>query len=391
MDESSPESQSLNTQRRIKIDIPEVFKQNNEEVWEELEKYIFTGFLSSQAVVANQNFVFKSLNHYELKNIDFMRPMRSAPAEARSLFRSHFIAHSIFMINGSNVLYDRPKNINRMIRLVLRLDPKIQDKIIENLSALNSRAHRLYPLTEFYVQENRSRYKWLQISNVPVHSVEATGIPGTDMLGMNYSQQTWVAMNRANDKREQMERDWANAKFIGSCMSKGVRNIDERDRARIERERTELEERKLKALYSYLNRTESGEGAPETVTLPDGRTAVVEKRHHADSVQELAAQLESALSGEKDHHDMIVEKTLRENNERNKAIEEQRAKLHSLPMIQVDAEEFAGGQSKILGGHKEADIYLERIRRLKSEQRERAFQEPPDLDPIIENSDKTIE
>ena len=344
----------------------------NDGVWEELEQYIYTGFLIAPAYLVSHNFVFKSLNHHEIRMIEFMRPVGAQPIEARSLFRAHFIAHSVFMIDGSNVMFERPRNISKLIRIISRLPPEIQDKIIENLGSLNSRAHRLFPLAEVYSFEPRSRYRWLQLSGSPIHSPLSTGIPGTDELGMNYAQLTWTAMNRVQDQKERIERDWSNTKFIGSCMSKGIRQIDEKDRSRAEKERTDLEDRKIQVLYEYINRVDpKSTREANLVQLPDGRQAVVEKRFMADTAEELADQLSSALSGEKDHHDMVIEKQMEKLQARSKYIEEQQRRVYSSPKIELPESKSIGhGSSMIIGGQEEADSHMARIRELQFKQME---------------------
>lgn len=354
------------TQERIKIDIPKVHQQGSDEVWAELEKYIFTGFLVNPAIIHNHNFVFKTLNHYEVKNIEFMKPAKSAPSETKSHFRHCFIAYSIFMIDGVNVLYERQRNLRGIIRTISKIPAPIQDKIVTHLSALNNQAHRLHPLAEIYVQENRSRYRWLQVQGFAVHSPLATGIAGTEDIGMNYSQQTWVALNRLQDKREDMERDWTNAKFIGSCLAgKGVKAVDERDKARHERERVEHEEKKMELLHSYLNRTTSAEEDPKNLAkLPDGRSATIVKRFSATSVEELAGQLSQALNGEKDHHDSVVEAQVNKLRLRSQSIDKNKHKMYELPASSHSSETG----SRVLSGKQEADAYLARLEAMRETQ-----------------------
>ncbi len=229
--------------------------------------------------------------------------------------------------------------------------------------------------------------------NSPIHSVLSTGIPGTDELGMNYSQQTWTALNRVQDRRDEVEKDWSHAKFIGSCMSKGVRSIDERDRSRVEQERTDLEDKRMKILYNYLNRT-SGTAEPlQKVQLPDGRMATVEKKFQADSVEELADQLSAALSGEKDHHDLVIEAKVRSLRDRSKRIEAAQRKIYMspAPAIPSSNEPGIGSSSRILGGKADAEAHLARIQELRIKQMELARLIEPDLNRPNEGSDETSE
>lgn len=371
-------------QKRVKIEVPDIYKQVDDSVWEELEKFIFTGFLVSPATVQNQSFVFKTLNHHELRNIQFMKPARGIPEE-RSNFRSSFIAHSVFMIDGNNALYERPRHINRLIRAISKIPAKLQDQIVENLGALNEKTQLLLPLVEAYAYENRSRYRWMQIKGQPIHSPLSTGIPGTDQIGMNTCQQTWVAMNHIVDRHDEIERDWQNAKFIGSCFAgKGIRSLEEKDKNRREKERTEREDLKMKVLYIYLNRKvgkEVKDEEPVPITLPDGRLAHVVKRFRAETAQELAQQLSSALSGEMDYHDMVIAAKEKQIRARSEEIEAQQKKFLSRPPLYP---EIAGGGSRIIGSRAEAEAQLARMKALQAEQIQQARRT---ASPNRENSD----
>jgi len=371
--------------KRVEITLPEIYKQVDESVWEELEKYIFQGFLVSPAIVSGKSFIFKTLNHYELRNIDFMRPAASSAPEVHARFRAAFIAYSIFMVDGNNALFDRPRHITRLIKVVAKIAPNLQDEIVKQLATLNEMAHRLVPLVEPYAYENRSRYRWLQMSTQPIHSTLSTGIAGTDELGMNSCQQTWVALNKIIDKRDLIEADWNHAKFVGSCMAgKGMRAIDEKDRSRREKERVDREELKLKVLYQYLNRKigkEVGSEEPVPIQLPDGRQAQVVGRFRAESAEELRDQLAAALSGEKDYHDLVIDAKDRELRHRAELIEQEKKQYYRAP---PSYPELGGGSSRVIGGKKEADEYLKRMQDLRNEQLERSRKS---VVPKHENSD----
>lgn len=348
--------------RRVEIKVPDQYRDVDEAVWKELEEYIFTGFLSSHANLIGNSFVFKTLNHQEVRNINLMRP----PGGVNSQFKASFIAYSLFIAMGRNVLHHRADNIDKLVDLMSRVPSMYQDKILENLNALNKRANRLYPLVEAYVHEPRSRYRWLYLKKLPIHSTEATGIPGTSELGMNYCQQTWVAMNEALDKREDAEVDWNHAKFIGSCFAgKGMVSIDEQDKARRARERQEIEENKMKVLREYIDASagklvESGKG---TVPLPDGRQATVEGRFKADTVEELADQLSSALSGERDWHDKAVADHFRRVRAEQAAVAHESRQLAVLPPRLARAGDSVAGGSRVMS-REDANAYVERMQAL---------------------------
>jgi hypothetical protein len=370
--------------QRIRIRVPETYKVVDEEVWSELESYIFQGFLTATAVIAGKTFVFKTLNALEMRNVNFMRPTRGVTPDGSDPFKAIFIAYSIFMVDGSNTLYERPRHINRLVKVIKKLPLKLQDKILENLSSINQRAVRLFPIAESYCHENRSRYRWLQVSGIPIHSPMATGIPGTDELGMNQCQQMWTAVNRTLDRRDIMEREWQNAKFVGSCMAgKGIRSIDEKDRMRLEKERIDREEQKIKVLHAYLNRKSGIEEPKPKVHLPDGRFAEVvegtqaDGKFRAETAEELADQLERALAGEKDFHDLVIEAKERELRVRARAIKAAQQSFFQLPPMSSDSdsdsEENIGGLStRVIGDKAIADGYLSRMKVLQAEQLKKA-------------------
>jgi hypothetical protein len=373
--------------RKVNISVPDIYKQTDEAVWLDLEQYLYTGFLTNPAVIQEKSFVFKTINSYELRNIQFLRPSGGGLADGSAMFRNAFIAYSLLMVDGNNTLYERPRHISRLIKAISKLAVKIQDNIVENLTALNERASLLLPLVEVYAYENRSRYRWLQIKGNPIHSTISTGIPGTSDIGMNVCQQTWVAINHVIDRNEEIERDWQNAKFIGSCFAgKGMRSIEEKDKSRRQRDKEDREDLKMKVLYTYLNRRIGkdipGE-EPVPIKLPDGRMAQVVKRFRADSAEELADQLSAALSGEQDYHDTVIEAKVAQLRKRGEEQETFRKSLAArAPLVSGQGNMSSG--ARILGGKAEADAYVARMKALQLEQVQRAARERK---PEPENSD----
>ncbi len=357
---------SDNTTKKIVISVPETYKKVSDDVWKEFEDFLFTGFLTATSIVKKHHFVFKTINQNEIKLISYAKPVRSSKFESDTSFRIRLIAHSVFMINGVNVLYERPNHIDKIIRIIGTLSPVEQNRIIDNLSYLNERSNRLFPLTEVYTYENRSRFKWLHIIGSPINSHLNTGVPGTDHLGLTSTQQMWVSLNHIVDTKEEVERDWANAKFVGSCMAggKAIKSIDEKDKGRINKEKQEREELKMKVLYRYLNKIDKeGEEYESKIYLPDGRLATVVNKFKAETAEELAEQLSSALSGEKDYHDMVMDQKMKEMEGRSKEIDSQKHKLFSLNLESQDG-------SRSIGNSQAAKEYMERINRLKEIKRE---------------------
>lgn len=347
---------------KIKIEIPDHYKRGlDESVWEELEGFLFKGFLTSHARVFNIDFVFKTLNIHESNLINFSKPSKESPLEQKTSFQAKFIAYSIFMIDGENALHDRSNHIRELILIIKKIPISLQNEILNRLGDLNKQASRLYPLVEVFVHENRSKLHWHQLHNTQIHFSENTGIPGTHHLGMNSCQSTWTSLNRLIEIRDQAERDWGNAKFIGSCFAgKGVRSIDQQDKQKRDLENQKIEELKVDVLYKYMNKLDEDSKVEKQTMLPDGRLAEVEREYKAETVQDLADQLSQSLSQEKDFHDLVVEQTLDRLKERRSEIEKRRRVVSSGIIQNME------GGSRIIGGKEAADQVLARIRNARN-------------------------
>jgi hypothetical protein len=121
--------------------------------------------------------------------------------------------------------------------------------------------------------------------------------------------------------------------------------------------------------------------------------AQVEKKFQAISVDELAEQLSASLSGEKDHHDLVVDRKLREiNTVREEQIEMGRrvySRSESDSVFRASSSIPISGASRIIGGKAEADAQLARMRKLQAEfVSKRARQIPGDLQSSDEGSSK---
>lgn len=348
---------------KIRIKVPDIYRKVSTNVWDELETYIFRCFLTASANFSGIDFVFKTLNHHEVMNIAYHRPITGSSEEVQRRYHATFISYSIFMMDGENVLLERTKNMRRLVKIFEKFDNTALEKIISNLSHLNKRASFLFPLTEVYIHENQSRSRWLQTKQVTVNTPSVTGIVGSDTIGMNYCQQVWTSLNQLQDLKDEIERDWNHSKFVGSCFNgKGVRPIEERDRGRREKERQEHDELKMKVLYRYLNRDDKGNSIdPEDVmTLPDGRRVKVESRKSSQTVDELADELSASLSGEKDAHDIAIEKALTQIRKKRDEAESEKMNIYKAPYLD-DSDSI----SSVLSGKDEADNRIMRIRRLQ--------------------------
>lgn len=269
----------------------------NPEVYRDVTPLLTRGFLTLPAEINDVLFVFKSLNHHEFELLRMMGGFHHDRAPTQT-FWDLFLAYGIFMVDGMNVLHDRERSVRDIARTFSDFPPGARAKLIRNLSELNRRANMATILTEAYATEAYSRHRWAQVRGLDLMGSTVTGIAGTERLGLNYAQLTWRALNHYEDQSEQMEREWENAKFVGACMAgKGIQKVHSSDERRREKHRETMLSRKDRVLRHAL----FGDPIEGDAEMQGGKVVVA-----ARTVEDLSAQLQASLRGEKDWHDEVV-------------------------------------------------------------------------------------
>ncbi len=336
------ESEGDGEDQRVPIPrAPEV----NPEIYKDVVGMLFRGFLTKTADINGALFVFKSLNQNEFDLIRLMTGMVDDTVPSR--FWDVFLAHAVFLVDGQNVLVDRQRVIPQLTKRFQEMLPQAKSMIVRHLSELNRRAGQATIMTEAYAYESYSRYRWAQFQGLDLTSPAANGVPGTELLGLNWAQLTWRALNYYEDIGAAYERDWENAKFIGSCMAgKGVQKVYNRDHDRHRKEAEERIARKDRILRHLI------EGAPmdDNVTIRNGQTVVV-----AQTVEQLADQLDRTLRGEKDWHDEVVD--AHERRVRERFQQQQQLRLE----MAAQADERFGTQ-RLIGSSSVEGLTAEQVR-----------------------------
>ncbi len=249
-----------------------------------VEALLFKGFLTTKVSFEGLVLVLKSLNIQELDLIADQCPLRSDPSYSKE-FESLMLAYAIYMIDGQNVLRQRPDSIHSMRDYLKSAPERVRTELLHELLTLQQTQDVELQRLEAYSYEPTSRHIWASMKGHVPNDTRLTGISGTDKLGLNSHQKAWYFLNQAEDERLALESDWSVAKFVASAYnSKGVKKFDDKDKAR------------LKRLHEERERIRQGiEASP----------AVLAKRGPR-SVEDLHAQLQADLTGKKDLHDMIV-------------------------------------------------------------------------------------
>ena len=292
------------------------------EVYKDVEAMLFHGFILLPANINGVQFVFKSLNQHEFDMVRLIGGS-SDGGENSTRFWTQFLARCVLLVDDINVLTERATAMPKLLELFEGLPRDARKRIVRYLSEINRRAANAVTLTEAYAMEKQSRFRWAQTMGLDLTSPSVTGLEGTQGLGLNWAQLLWRALNYYEDQNYGNEREWENAKFIGSCFAgKGLSKIYGQDTRRREAERNEQIARKDRLLRHVL--------LGEPLESSKGADTVVRAAH---TVEELSKQLEADLKGEQDFHDRVVaaaEERIREQHrQRRKELEDlvaQRAK-----------------------------------------------------------------
>jgi hypothetical protein len=308
---------------------------------------LFRGFVTQLAEINGVPFVFKSINNheYELINLVTGGDFTQRPSKIKDYY-DLFLTYGVLMVDGQNVLPNRDKWTSELKGFFAELPTTARQKVIRHLSEINRRAYRAVILTEVFSYEGASRLRWAQLQGVDLTSTAVTGLQGTEILGLNWAQLTWRALNHYEDLKYQSEADWENAKFVASSMAgKGMNKIHAHDRTRRDKEREEQVTRRDKLLrYALFGEAMDGprkeDGAPMQV---------------ANTVAELADQLQADLRGEKDWHDQVVE----EHERRVRQASENRAE--QLRVVVERHREESGGKP-VFGGTERQGLTPQEVR-----------------------------
>lgn len=330
--------------------IPEV----NPEIFKDVEPMLFRGFLVQPVEINGVQFLLKSLNHHEFEMVNLLSNGEGFVATQR--FYDLFLSYGVLMVDGVNVMPDRDQWTVEIQKMFEGLVRGAKDKIVRHMSEMNRRATRAVVLTEAYFLENSSRLRWAQLRGLDLTSTSATGISGTERLGMNWAQLAWRSLNYFEDTREQSEADWENAKFVASSMAgKGMSKIHAQDRQRKKTLQDERIDRRDKILRLAIL------GKDDGVNIKDGQVIRV-----ARSTEELATQLQRDLKGEKDWHDMVVEahetRAKQEIQDRSTRMQEY-AEKHAL---ESGGRSLYGGTADITTGLSNEEVQ-ERMQRRRAE------------------------
>ena len=251
-----------------------------EERYDDLEKLLYRGFLTSPVKIGGLRLVLKSLNAQEF---DLVQDRLDSVPDY--MYDGYMLAASTYMAAGVNNLVLGEERIHVLSDAFRWLPLKVRRVLLSVIRGLNAKAAAALKYLESYLYESGSRQQWLVRRGTPLCSSSLTGIPGTDTLGLNGAQMTWQTFNLLEDDRVSDDRRWDTMAFVASASDpKGVRKVISMVNSRRKHE----EERREK-----VRLTGSSE-EPDQIMI------------RADTVEDLQEQMRKWVQGEEDFHDQII-------------------------------------------------------------------------------------
>jgi hypothetical protein len=267
-----------------------------EKAYSNLEDIITYGFLCRGICYKDNTIILKTISDKEYKLISFYTPDQS---DKLSLCR---LAFSTFMVDGNNFLIDRNKNIPELIDFYKDIPVTAFSKILTDTNDLHKEYIDSLDFLEGFCYTDRSRVLWNIYRGV--NSLNFYGIEGSDKIGINSTQESWVAINQQLDSEEEYNKEFRLSLMVASSMnSKGCKSIENK----YEFHKTELEElRKDIAKYGYDKRR-----ILKKKEEKDGWAVPLKTR------EDIVRELNREMSGNIDKHDAFIDNWIKEQKEKS--------------------------------------------------------------------------
>jgi hypothetical protein len=260
-----------------------------EKAYRNIEAIITFGFLHKGLRYKNNIIILKTITDKEYQLIPFYTTYENLDSV---LYR---LAFSTFMINGYNFLVDRNETIPELFSFYNELSTVSLNKIMDASNKVYNEYIESLEFLEGFCYTDRSRALWKILSGKDVTTKGSYyGIQGTENLGLNSAQESWIVINRQLDSEEDYNTQFRLSLMIASSFSgKGAQKIENSYEAHLK----ELEELRADiAKYGHdrnrwINQQKERNGWG----------------YIAKTREDLVRELNREMSGDKDKHDAYIE------------------------------------------------------------------------------------
>ena len=244
------------------------------ETYRNIKHLIFDGFIPVRLSIGDTNLTLKSIYPREFSYIEMIAPKKESERIP------YYFLYSIVFLDGIEIQPHKKELHDPIVSVFNKMHAKTVEKIFNVLTDIQRYYSASYENLEGYLYEKESRYLW---------TIYKQSILGgfTNSWGYNTAQESWISFNQREDRKEQMDMDFNNAKFIVSALvgSKEVRKLDNLEKMR------ETEELRRRQEIRLKNKTQKLRLTPPVNTK-----------------EELVQELHKQMRGEKDLHDKIIER-----------------------------------------------------------------------------------
>lgn len=266
------------------------------EAYANIEKIITYGFLPLGMRYRGNSLLLKTIGD---KEYQFLLFLGGEDAVEYSLNR---MVYSTFLINGVNYLVDREKNFKELKDFYQGLPTSFYKTIHGKIGEIYKVYVDSLEYLEGFSYTPKSRHLWKVFNNNTANMGFYQGIAGSHNIGLNSVQENWIVMNRHMDDEEDYEVNFKLSLMVASSFAgKGAKELG----SKFDFQKKELEElRKEIAKYGYDKKRIVKQKKEEIWARPI--------RTSEDLVRELNRQ----MSGDKDKHDLFIEKWLERQKKR---------------------------------------------------------------------------
>jgi len=269
-----------------------------EDAYAIIDRIIVNGFLTAEMRVDGSYIVMKNMSDRESLMLDMFRDAENVLDDIACR-----LSFCTFSVDGMNFLPSRAEAMPALMGFWREAPTSLVVATNMAVQGISERYLEVISYLEGYCYTDKSRYLWRVYKEGGLFAV-----PGAVALGLNAVQENWAVVNRSLDDEDDYNKDFNLSLMVASSFnSKGAKVISRN----YDTKRTELLELRAEiAKWGYDRKRVEEEKKQSEWTVP--------LRSREDLVRELYRQ----MRGEKDKHDLFMEKWMQKQRERAEQVKQ---------------------------------------------------------------------
>ena len=276
------------------------------EAYSILHRVTEKGFDVAGIKVSNFRVLVKTLTSSEDEMVSY-----HASRDSLANYRLYRLAYATFVVEEENVLDRASRPIQDLVALYKSLPTSAVELIEELAVKLQNRYRRACDFVPGYTYSSRARVMWKARGQAINLSTEHTGVPGSSRVGIPVSVEAWALVNQIIDSEDAHTREMGYALLIASASNPdGVKKMG----ASLSNEK-KLKVTEREALVEY------GSMAERDRVLGLSENKVEMWTSTISTSKDLVKELNRQMTGEKDRHDLFMEKYIAKVRAEKEALE----------------------------------------------------------------------